>query len=168
VIDDVSLQRMWMALQKRSWRTVAIVPLTRHASTLEVANTLAELCWTCRGESAVALDMRGTGLRLLDQHKKHIEEHVKKGSSVVLALPAVQESPIAVTLARLCDAALMVVRLDETPIAAAKQAIEEIGQDRFVGAILASTARVPEVVPLFQRSTLARATIKMLVQRGRT
>lgn len=154
-----------MSLQKRSWRTVGIVPLTRHASTLEVANTLAELCWTCRGESTVALDMRATGLKLLDQHKKHIEELVKKGSSVVLALPAVQESPIAVTLARLCDAALMVVRTGETPIDAAKQAIEEIGPERFIGAILASSAPKAAVVPIFQ-NTLARATVKMFVNRG--
>ena len=135
---------MWMSLQKRSWRTVGIVPLTRHASTLEVANTLAELCWTCRGESTVALDMRATGLKLLDQHKKHIEELVKKGSSVVLALPAVQESPIAVTLARLCDAALMVVRTGETPIDAAKQAIEKSGRSASSG----RSSRAPRRRPL--------------------
>lgn len=160
MIDDVALQRLWMALQKHSWRTAAIVSATRHASTLEMANTLAELCWTCRGESTTALDMRGTSLKLLDQHKRNIEEHVKKGACVVLALPPIQDSPIAVSLARACDVAVMVVRLDETPLAAAKQAIEEIGRERFVGAVLATSAPKTAVVPLFH-SEAARTTVKM-------
>ena len=166
MIDDVALQRLWMALQERTWRTAAIVSATRHASTLEMANTLAELCWTLRGESTTALDVRNTSLKLLEQHRRNLDEYVKKGVCVVLALPPLQDSPIAVSLARACDVALMVVRLGETPVAAAKHAIEAIGAERFVGAVLATSHRQPAVVPLFH-SDAARVTVKMpAVPRG--
>jgi hypothetical protein len=158
VIDDVALQHLWMSLQKRRWRTAAIVSVTPHVSTLEVANTIAQLCWTCRAEATVALDLRATGLKLLDHHKKHVEEQVKKGSCVVLALPSLEESPVAVSLARACDTAIMVVRLNETPMEAAKRAIEEIGRERFAGAVLATSAAA--VVPLFHKEPI-RATVRM-------
>jgi hypothetical protein len=136
VIDDVEMQRLWMSLQKTAWRTMAIVPTTPTEPTLEIANTVAELCWTCRGSRTVAIDLRATNLRVLEHHRRHVDEHLKRNECIVLALPTLDKSPITVALARMCDMALLVVTLGETPLRASKQAIEDVGVDKFAGAIL--------------------------------
>ena len=157
--DDLALQRLWMALDQRSWRTAAIVSTTLRVSTLDIANTVAELSWACRGQATLAVDLRATSLSLLDHHEKHVAEQVKKGSCVVLALPSLEQSPIAVKLARGCDVVVLLVRIGETLLAPATRVIDDIGRDKILGAILVSKTTKRAVVPLFQR-TAVRSTIR--------
>jgi hypothetical protein len=167
VIEDLDLQRVWMALARRPWRTVAVVSTARDVGTLELANVIAELCWTCRGERTFALDMRATNLRLLDHHRKHIEEHVARGECVVLALPSLDENPITVSMARACDAAVLVVALGTTGVASSKRAIEDIGRERFAGAVLAQAGPKPTVVRLVPHEA-SRATVRIPLSGAKT
>jgi hypothetical protein len=62
--------------------------------------------------------------------------------------------------ARECDVVILVATLGSTSIASCKAAIDEIGRERFVGAVLATPAAKPAVVNL-SVAREARATIRM-------
>ena len=144
---EVDLQNLWLALQKKSWRVLAVVPAMRQIASLDVASALAEVAWQYRGEPTVVLDLRDITLRLADYHKKQIEEHVKKGECVIVALASIQQNPTAIALAKSADNAVLVVRLGETPMKASVRTVEEIGHDKFVGTILARKKPRAVVVP---------------------
>jgi hypothetical protein len=158
---EVELQSLWLALQKKSWRVLAVVPTMRQIASLDVASAIAEVAWQYRGEPTVVLDLRDITMRLVDYHKKEIDEHVKKGECVILALASIQQNPTTIALAKNADTAVLVVRLGETPMKAAAKTVEEIGHDKFTGAILArkkARAAVAQRAP-----SEAAATVKMAV-----
>ncbi len=134
---ELELQNLWLALQKKTWRVLAVVPAMRQIASPDVANAIAEVAWQYRGEPTVVLDLRDITLRLVDYHKKEIEEHVKKGECVIVALASIDQNMTTIALAQNADAAVLVVRLGETPMKASVRAVEEIGHDKFVGTILA-------------------------------
>lgn len=133
---DVELQKLWIALQRRTWRVLAVVPATRELSSLAAANVLAEIAWRYRGEPTVVVDMREVGLRLVDYQTKEVTAQVEQGNAVILALPAPAQNAAAIPLARFADAAVLLVQLGHTSIAAAERAIEEIGHEKFAGTLV--------------------------------
>jgi hypothetical protein len=133
---ELELQNLWLALQKKSWRVLAVVPAMRQIASLDVASAIAEVAWQYRGEPTVVLDLRDITLRLVDYHKKEIEEHVKKGEYVIVALASINQNPTSIALAKSADSAVLVVRVGETPMKASVRAVEEIGHDKFVGTII--------------------------------
>jgi hypothetical protein len=141
ITDDIALQRLWMSLERTPWHALAVVPGASDASALSVASSIAEVSWHSRGDATVVLDLRRINFRLVDYYKKEISERVKKGESVILALSSIDDSPTQAALARAADAAVLVVSLRETSMKAAERAIDEIGRDRFLGAIVMDGAR---------------------------
>lgn len=146
---EVELQNLWLALQKKTWRVLAVVPATRQIASLDIASAIAEVAWQYRGEPTVVLDLRDITLRLADYHKKEIEDHVKKGECVVIALSSIHQNPTTIALAKSSDTAVLVVRVGETPMKECERTVEEIGHDKFAGTILAkkkARAVVPQKV----------------------
>ena len=101
--NDVQLQKLWMALQKKSWRVLAVVPATREISSLAAANVLAEVAWRYRGDPTTVLDLRDVGLRLVDYQTKEIAAQVEQGNAVILALSSVAQNTSAISLAHFAD-----------------------------------------------------------------
>lgn len=134
--NDVELQKLWISLQRKPWRVLAVVPATRELSSLAAANVLAEVAWRYRGEPTVVLDMREVGLRLVDYQTKEITEQVEQGNAVILALPSVAQNAVAIPLARFADTAILLVRYGETTFTAAELALEEIGHEKFSGTLV--------------------------------
>jgi hypothetical protein len=134
--DDVDLQKLWIALQRKAWRVLAVVPATRELSSLAAANVIADVAWRYRGEPTTVLDLREVGLRLVDYQQKEIAAQVEQGNAVIVALASISDNAAAIPLARGADAAVLLVRLGETEIAAAERAIEEIGYDKFSGTLV--------------------------------
>jgi hypothetical protein len=136
--DDVRSQRLWLALQRRAWRSLAVVAASKEIETVAIANDLAKVAWWFTGRPSLVFDMRDLTLRLLDHQLREMTSHVHNADRVFVALRAATENPTTSAIARATDAAVLCVALGETGAKAALQTLEAIGRDRFIGAILVS------------------------------
>ncbi len=149
VTDEIALQNLWLALRKKAWRVLAVVATTPNGASLEVATALVDLARDEAGENATVLDLRDVKLRLVESEKAHIEQHRTKSGLLVVALSSPDRSPAGLALARAADAAVIVVRLGETPMKTVVRAADEIGRDKVLGAVVVAAAAKakPAVAP---------------------
>ncbi len=142
--EDVRLQKLWLATQRRDWRSLAVVAASEAVETLPIAEMLAQIAWCYRGQPSCVFDLRDLSLRLAEYQVREAHAQVEAGTRVLVALRSMAENPTACVVAREMDAAVLCIRLGETRFKAAEQAIDEIGRDRVLGSILVrGTARTP-------------------------
>ncbi len=141
--DDVGLQKLWLATQKREWRSLAVVAGSKGVSTLEVADTLAKIAWWYRGQPTCVVDLRDLSLRLVEHQLQEIAAQTKHGERVIIALRSVSENPTVVAVAELADAVVMCVELGKTTMSSAEKTVEEIGRARFLGTIVLNPKMKP-------------------------
>jgi hypothetical protein len=135
-LDDVELQKLWIAASRRDWRSLAIVAGSKGLATLEVANVIAKIAWWYRGYSSSVFDFRDLRLRLLEYHMRQVAEHMRQGDRAIFALRSIAENPTASPLAQAADAVILCVGIGKTLMAAAEKTIEEIGRERFIGTLI--------------------------------
>ena len=136
VVDDVQLQQLWVAIQRRPWNSLAILAAGKGVSTIEFANVLAKVAWFYRGQPTCVFDLRDLSLRLVEHELQEIAIQVEQGELVFVALRSLDENPTARPIARAADAAILCVKLGETRMTAAERAIAEIGRERFLGSVV--------------------------------
>jgi hypothetical protein len=136
---DVGLQRLWLALQQRSWRSLAIVAAGPGMPTLDVANTLARISWWYTGQPSGVVDLRDVSMRLLEHHIRVMAAQSGE-ERVFLALRSIDENATAIPIAMAADAVVLCVALGKTEIRTAKKTLSAIGAARFLGTVLVSRA----------------------------
>lgn len=141
VWDDMTLQKLWLATQRRSWRSLAVVGAGKHLDTLWIAELIAKLAWGYRGQPSCVFDLRDLRLRLVEYHEREVAAQVNIGQCVVIALRSVFENPTTVPMARSADAIVLCVALGRTGFKEAEQTLEEIGRDRVIGSIVTRSRR---------------------------
>jgi hypothetical protein len=134
--DEMKLQKLWLATQRREWRSLAVIAASKHIDTLWIAELLAKLAWWYRGQPSCVFDLRDLRLRLVEYHEREVATQVEHGQCVVIALRSVLENPTTVPMARSADAVVLCVGLGKTDFKAAEQTIAEIGRDRVIGSIV--------------------------------
>jgi hypothetical protein len=134
--DDVKMQKLWLATQRRAWRSLAVIAGSEGLSTLELASTLAKIAWWYRGQPACVVDFRDLSLRLVEYQLREVATQMNQGQRVIIALRSIVENPATIAVAHVVDAAVLCVRLGETQISAAEQTLEEIGREKFIGSIV--------------------------------
>lgn len=134
--DDVKLQKLWLATQKREWRSLAVVAGSKGVSTLEVADTLAKIAWWYRGQPTCVVDLRDLSMRLVEHQLQEIAAQTMGGERVIIALRSVSENPTVIAVAGLADAVILCVELGKTSVKQANQTVDEIGKARFLGTIV--------------------------------
>ncbi|HEX8790754.1 MAG TPA: hypothetical protein VF765_07365 [Polyangiaceae bacterium] len=147
-VDDVRMQHLWLSLQQRSWRSLAVLPATKGIDTLPAANKLAKIAWWYTGQPACVLDMRDLSLRLLEHQIRDMAAQLQGGERVLVALRGVSENPTAIPLAMAADAAVLCVELGKTDVKGAKRTLAAIGRERFLGAVLVSPGREDALEPV--------------------
>lgn len=138
---DVRLQRLWLAAQQRSWRSVAIVSSGPNVPTLDTAHMFARIAWWYAGEPTAVIDLRFLSLRLLDHQIADIRQQVAAGDRVFVAVRSQAENPTAVPIAQAVDAVVLGVVLGATTVRAAQATIDAVGRERFLGAVLVQPER---------------------------
>jgi hypothetical protein len=134
--DDVEWQKLWLAMQRRSWRSLAVIPAGKEVQTLRVAEALAVLAWHHLGKTIKVFDATQLSLSELESRLSDMSARVGRGESVIVAFGPIVDSPTSLTLARATDAALMCIVLGESRIKSAQAAIAEIGEARFLGSVI--------------------------------
>ena len=139
--DDIQLQRLWLAARRRDWRSLSVIAVSRSADTLHVAELLANLAWSYRGQPSCVMDLRDLSLRLVDYHQREVRSLADRGNAVVVALRSIHENPTAAAVARSTDATILCVDLGRAELKAAEQTIAEVGRERVLGAIIVRPPR---------------------------
>jgi hypothetical protein len=134
--EDVRLQKLWLATQRRDWRSLAVMAASKNVETLPIAEMLAQIAWCYRGQPSCVFDLRDLSLRLAEYQVREAQAQVEAGARVLVALRSIAENPTALLIAREMDAVVLCIQLGKTELKAAAQAIAEIGRDRVLGTIL--------------------------------
>jgi hypothetical protein len=133
---DLALQTLWVSLQRRSWKSLAVLAASAGVETLGVANTLARMGWSYTGRPSCVLDLRDLGPRLMDHQIQSMAAQLEEGERVFVALKSPAENPTASPIAMAADAIVLCVELGRTDMKTAQQTVAAIGHERFVGTIL--------------------------------
>jgi hypothetical protein len=139
--SDVRLQQLWIATQRRAWRSLAVVGASAGVPVIDSANMLAKLTWRYSGEPTLVFDLRDVSLRLVEHQVREINVQVSVGDRVVIALRSVVENPASVPIARAADTLVLCVELGKTDAKSAQKTLDAIGRDRFLGTILVNSPR---------------------------
>jgi len=136
VWEDVRLQKLWLATQRREWRSLAVLAASSGVDTIQIAELLAHVAWAYRGQPSCVFDLRDLGLRLADYQMREVQAQVEAGSRVMIALRSTSENPTAVPIARQADAVVLCIGMGETRFKSAERTIAEVGRDRVLGSII--------------------------------
>ncbi len=136
VADDAGLQKIWLAVERREWRSLAVVSAGGPVDTLAMAQLFARLSWRYSGRPTTLCDLRDLSTRLIDYQVREMKEMVQRGTRLVIALRTLRENPTSEAIARQADATLLCVVLGETDVDGAQQTVAAIGRERIVGSVL--------------------------------
>jgi hypothetical protein len=132
-------QKLWLAVQGRTWRSLAIVPAGPGAPkefTVNVATTLARTGMTHLGTPIHVADATRLPLAYLVSFAEELQRFSQEGDLVLVALAAASDNPITVSLAQKTDAALLCVMMEEMTSSDAKKTVNRIGPQRFIGSAM--------------------------------
>jgi len=134
------IQELWLALSRRAWRSVVLVPTERRGSAAAAAGALAEVGRRLRLTQvgalvATDLDYDGAAQLVLRLAAMGAAGPAAP-EQLVVAIPSVVTEPLGVAVARQADVVVLCIRLGRTGLADARRAIELIGPDRVAGCLV--------------------------------
>ena len=147
---DQEWQKLWLAMQARAWRSLAILPAGPGAPadfTVTVATTLARTGMTHLSTPIHVADATRLPLAHLVAFAEELQRYAKEGDFVLVALAAAADNPITVSLAQSADAALLCVLMEEMSSADAKKTVNKIGPARFLGSAVFHPSSFPSAAP---------------------
>jgi hypothetical protein len=132
---DPIIQRIWVRSQMSAWTTLAIIGTSERMpeGTMSIARGLARVAAESGGALGL-IDGRSLELKHLAQVQARLRSTVARQTVVVLPLP--KDNPVTVSVAQVCDAAIMCVFIGETSKVVAQQSVEQIGRERFLGSVI--------------------------------
>lgn len=132
----IAWQRLWLATQRREWRSLAVIPVGGRIATPPVARSLvsvgsSHLGALIRLNDATAITIAGLGACL-----RGLTDPRESAARVIVALGSVLENPASLAVAQAADVAILCLVLGESSISEAERTIEEVGRARFVGSLI--------------------------------
>ena len=141
-IPSLSLQQLWFSLQRREWSTLVAVPADRDMSVMDFGRPLYEVGRLAMGEKLRLLDARDVKLTrtaplILEMTGGGATRGPgdQTGERVLVLIESVLSHPSGVPVALAADAALLCVEMGKTSIAAARETVQIVGAQRFLGCI---------------------------------
>lgn len=136
---DPEWQRLWLAVESRPWRALAVVPAGNGASrefTVNIAVALSRTGMVHLGSPIQVADATQVPLNQLTPFLDEVRRCTMNGERLLVALPPTESGPICATIAQATDAAILCVLLDKMTSTQASNTIRVIGQSRFLGSAI--------------------------------
>jgi hypothetical protein len=127
---------LWLQIERRDWRSLAVLGASEGLETIHFAELLAQLAWRYRGQPSSVCDLRDLSMRLVDYQAQQMREQVESGVRLLVALRSIFENPTSAPIAAQSDAVLLCLTLGETNFKAAEETIAAVGRERIIGSIL--------------------------------
>jgi hypothetical protein len=137
-IPSLSLQQLWFSLQRREWSSLVAVPADRGMSLMDFARPLYDVGRLAMGDKLRLVDARDVKLArtaplILEMTAGGPNRN--SGERVLVLIESVLSHPSGVALALAADAALLCVEMGRTSIAAARETLQIVGAQKFLGCI---------------------------------
>lgn len=136
---DPEWQRLWLSIQAKPWKSLALVPAGEGASdnfTVLVSVILSRTGMVHLGAPIQVADATKILLPQLAPFLDEVQRYATSGERIVIALPPSGRSPITVNIAQKTDAALLCVLLERMGWSEAKRTVSRIGASRFLGSAI--------------------------------
>jgi len=141
-IPSLSLQQLWFSLQRHEWSSLVLVPADKGISVMDFARPLYEVGRLAMGEKLRLLDARDVKLtRTAPLILEMTEGSSTRGPGtqasdrILVAIESVLSHPSGVPVALAADAVLLCVEIGKTSITAARETVQIVGAQRFLGCI---------------------------------
>lgn len=136
---DPEWQRLWLAVEARPWRSLALVPGGEGASpdfTLVIAVALSRTGMVHLGTPIQVADATRLELNHLTAFLDELRRCTSTGERLLVALPPTEGRPVTTSVVQATDAAVLCVQLDRMSSAQAQRTIKLIGASRFLGSAI--------------------------------
>jgi len=141
-IPPLGMQQLWFSIQRLEWSSLVVVPAGPGSSALDFGRPLYQVARLTLGDRIRLLDARGVMLTriaplILDMAgaSEGRSSSPERKDRVLVLLESVLSHPPGVPIALAADAALLCVEMGTTTLAAARETIQLIGAQRFVGCV---------------------------------
>ena len=138
----VSVQQLWLAIQKQEWSSLVLVPTGPGISAFEAARTLHQTGQLIMGDRLRLIDARGINLTgtvplILEMTSPSPVRPASEPRSerTLVVIDSVLSQPSGIPIALAADAALLCVELGRTVVTEARETLRLIGLQRFVGCL---------------------------------
>ena len=136
----VSVQQLWFAIQRLEWSSLVLVPAGPETSALEVGKSLHEVGRLAMGDRLRLIDGRGvkvggTASLILDMTGASPVRPAGPPERVLVVIDSPLEQPSGVPIGLAADAALLCIELGKNTTAKARETMQLIGSQRFLGCI---------------------------------
>jgi hypothetical protein len=139
--DDVRLQKLWLGVEKRGWRSLAVLAANQSVETIQLAELLAQLAWRYRGQPSAVCDLRDLSMRLIDYQVREMRAQVESGVRLVVSLRSIFENPTSAAVAKETDGVLLCIALGETKMREAEETIAAVGREYLIGSVVLRARR---------------------------
>jgi hypothetical protein len=136
---DPEWQRLWLAVEARPWRSLALVPAGAGAAadfTLTVAVALSRTGMVHLGSPIQVADATRVPLNQLHGFLDEVRSCTSMGGRLLVALPPTGPSPITESIVQATDAAVLCVLLNSMTTSQAKRTLKLLGASRFLGSAI--------------------------------
>lgn len=148
--QDPDWQRLWLAVEARPWRSLALIPAGSGASpdfTLMVALTLSRTGMIHLGTALQVADATQVPLNQLTAFTNEVNRCISTGQRLLVALPPTSTSAITASIAQSVDAAVLCVLTGRMSSNDAKRTLRAVGSQRFLGSAIFHPHQIPTSAP---------------------
>jgi hypothetical protein len=128
-------QHLWFSLQRTDWSALAVLPADSGLDVRDIAEAIVDIGRTSGAEDVMLLNGRGASFTDAQELVETIESYKRRRTHVVVACDSVDDNPATLALVRAASGALMVVRLGQSRLAAARKTIDAVGRDHVLASI---------------------------------
>jgi hypothetical protein len=135
--SDAEWQRLWLAITRKPWTSLAVVPADSGIRTDDLAETLVAVGRQHGARRPVRV-LSAVGARLGDVQQliESVRQLTSRGDCVVIALDPFGENPAAIPIAGATSGVLLVVRIGTSRLSSARRVAEAIGPERLLGSVV--------------------------------
>jgi hypothetical protein len=132
--DDTRWPLVWFAIAQHPWSSLVLVPADERLSVLPMARALTAAARMYEERPVSLIEAEHAAPSDVRAITANVRDYASQGQRIIVAVRSPLVSHPATPIARACDAAILLIPLGQTKMAAAKQVIATVGHTAFLGA----------------------------------